>query len=338
MCGRYASSRRPEDLVEEFEIDRSEVKEALAPDYNVAPTKQVYAVVERPSAEDAEGQAGPERQLRTVKWGLVPFWAKDPAIGNKMINARADGLADKNAYRHAFRKKRCLVPADGFYEWRKTAGEKAKQPFYIHRADGEPLALAGLWEEWRPSKDSDERLRSTTIITTTPNELMATIHDRMPVILPPSAWEAWLDPDNADLETLGKLLVPAPDGLLTMHPVSKDVGNVRNQGAHLIEPIAEAGHLPAAAVHPVAFVLALALVTGLHVVLGEMVPKNATLAGPERAALWLAPALAAIVRIFQPLIWALNAASNLTLRAARVTPRSEVASTVTRARARVTAV
>ena len=226
MCGRFVSSSPPDEIARYFDADPP-AEAAMEPNYNVAPTSDIYVVL-------ADGGV---RRVTPMHWGLVPFWAKSPAIGNKMINARADGLADKNAYRHAFRKKRCLVPADGFYEWRKTAGEKAKQPFYIHRADGEPLALAGLWEEWRPSKDSDERLRSTTIITTTPNELMATIHDRMPVILPPSAWEAWLDPDNADLETLGKLLVPAPDGLLTMHPVSKDVGNVRNQGAHLIEPI-----------------------------------------------------------------------------------------------------
>jgi putative SOS response-associated peptidase YedK len=167
----------------------------------------------------------------------VPFWAKSPAAGNKMINARAEGIATKNAYRNAFKKKRCIVPADGFYEWHKVAGQSKKQPYFIHRADGEPIAFAGLWEEWKPSKDSEERLRSTTIITTTPNELMATIHDRMPVILPPSAWDAWLDPENADMETLGKLLVPAPSELLVMHPVSLDVGNVRNQGERLTEPI-----------------------------------------------------------------------------------------------------
>jgi putative SOS response-associated peptidase YedK len=153
-----------------------------------------------------------------------------------MINARAEGIGEKNAYKRALRKRRCIVPADGFYEWRKTAGEKQKQPFYIHRADSEPLAFAGLWEEWR-DPNSESVLRSTTIITTTPNELMSTIHDRMPVILPPTAWDEWLDPGNADLDTLGKLLVPAPDGLLVMHAVSRDVGNVRNDSPHLIDPV-----------------------------------------------------------------------------------------------------
>jgi putative SOS response-associated peptidase YedK len=129
MCGRYASSRRPEDLIEEFEIDKSEVKETLVPDYNVAPTKQVYAVVERVPDQDAK----PERQLRTVKWGLVPFWAKDPGIGNKMINARMETVAEKPAFKQPFAKRRCLLPADGYFEWYATdqktkAGKPLKQP------------------------------------------------------------------------------------------------------------------------------------------------------------------------------------------------------------------
>ena len=227
MCGRFVSSSPPDEIARYFDAEPPS-EAAIAASYNVAPTNDVYVVLED----------GGVRRVGPVHWGLVPFWAKSPAIGNKMINARAEGLADKNSFKHAFKKRRCIVPADGFYEWRKTAGEKHKQPFFIHRTDDEPLAFAGLWEEWHgPDRDDSQRLRSTTIITTTPNDLMATIHDRMPVILPPSAWDEWLDPANAELDTLGKLLVPAPDGLLTMHPVARDVGNVRNKGAQLIDPI-----------------------------------------------------------------------------------------------------
>lgn len=166
----------------------------------------------------------------------MPRWAKDPRIGNRMINARAETLATKGAFKPAFKRRRAIVPADGFYEWRAVPGAKRKQPHFIHRPDGEPYAFAGLWEVWK-GDEADDRLRSTTIITTTANEPMAEIHDRMPVILPPSAWDEWLDPTNDDLDSLGRLLVPAPPALITMHPVSTDVGNVRNQGAHLIEEV-----------------------------------------------------------------------------------------------------
>jgi putative SOS response-associated peptidase YedK len=161
-----------------------------------------------------------------------------------MINARAESVADKGAYKHAFKKRRCIIPADGFYEWKKVAGQKAKQPYYIQRTDGEPLAFAGLWEIWRPDDDVDrttDPLRSCTIITGQPNEKIAEIHDRMPVMLPPSAWDAWLDPENDDLEALGKLLVPAPASLLAVHPVSRAVNNVQETGAELIEPVPENG-------------------------------------------------------------------------------------------------
>ncbi|MCU1356130.1 MAG: hypothetical protein JWM89_1548 [Acidimicrobiales bacterium] len=227
MCGRYVSSSPPDEIARYFDAEPP-TETAIEPSWNVAPTDDVYVVL-------ADGGV---RRVASHHWGLVPFWATSPAIGNKMINARADALATKSAFKRAFQKKRCLIPADGFYEWRKIEGQKAKQPFFIHRPDDEPLAFAGLWEEWRgPDRSRDERLRSATIITTTPNELLATIHDRMPVILPSSAWEAWLDPADDDIEALGKLLVPAPAGLLTMHPVATDVGNVRNNGPQLIEPV-----------------------------------------------------------------------------------------------------
>lgn len=226
MCGRFVSSSPPDEVARYFDAE-APAEAALEPSWNVAPTNDVYVVL----------SDGGVRRLATHHWGLVPFWAKSPAIGNKMINARSEGLADKNAYKNAFRKRRCIVPADGFYEWRKVPGQKKKQPYFIHREDGEPIAFAGLWEEWRADRKSPEALRSATILTTTPNEAMAQIHDRMPVILPPAVWDEWLDPDNADIETLGRLLVPAPPELLTLRPISTEVNNVRNDGPHLTDEI-----------------------------------------------------------------------------------------------------
>jgi putative SOS response-associated peptidase YedK len=227
VCGRYVSASPPDEIARYFDAAAT-AELVVEPSWNVAPTDDVYVVLED----------GGVRRLAAHHWGLVPFWAKDPKIGNRMINARSEGLADKAAFKRAYRSKRCLVPADGFYEWRKVPGQKVKQPYYAARPDGEPLAFAGLWEEWRgPDRGRDERLRSTTILTTTPNEVMAEIHDRMPVILPPTAWDEWLDPTNDDLEALGRLLVPAPPEVLTLRPVSTEVNNVRNRGPHLVDPI-----------------------------------------------------------------------------------------------------
>jgi len=234
MCGRYVSASPPDELAQYFDaaVTETVVEESPDPSYNVAPGGDVYVVV----------KTGGLRRLDSFHWGLVPFWAKDAKTGLKMINARAEGLADKNAYKRAFKKRRCIIPADGFYEWKKVPGQKRKQPYYMSRDDGEPLAFAGLWEVWRgpsgddESDDETDPLRSCTIITTTPNEKMAEVHDRMPVILPPAAWDAWLDPDNDDLETLGKLLVPAPASLLTIRPVSTMVNNTREKGPELLDP------------------------------------------------------------------------------------------------------
>jgi putative SOS response-associated peptidase YedK len=251
MCGRYASSRRPEDLVEEFEIDKVEVKETLAPDYNVAPTKQVYAVVRRPpKGEDAsthEGEEAPsERQLRTVKWGLIPFWAKDPAIGNKMINARMETVHEKPAFRRAFATRRCLLPADGYFEWYATeqktkAGKPLKQPFFIHPADGSVMAMAGLYEIWRdPTREEDDPTRfvwTTTVLTTRAEDAVGHIHDRMPLLVEPERYAAWLDPQTSDPDDLKKLLVPAAPGRLEAYPVGTEVNNVRNNGPELLEPV-----------------------------------------------------------------------------------------------------
>jgi putative SOS response-associated peptidase YedK len=254
MCGRYASSRRPQDLVEEFEIEQPEVKETLAPDYNVAPTKEVYAVVERPPSKEKERPA--QRQLRVVTWGLVPSWAKDPAIGNRLINARVETAAEKPAFRRAFASRRCLLPADGFYEWYTPEEPEAedrpeeggpkrrkprKQPFFIHSPDGSVLAMAGLYEIWRDptkSEDDPDRFRWTcTILTTNAQDDLGRIHDRAPLLVERDKYAAWLDPAVSDPEVLSGLLVPAAPGRLEAYPVSTRVNNVRNNGPELVEPV-----------------------------------------------------------------------------------------------------
>lgn len=241
MCGRYASSRSPEDLVEEFEVVADRTPAPLAADYNVAPTKEVYAVVERPPTKDSPEP--PERQLRVLTWGLVPSWAKDPSIGNRMINARMETVADKPAYKRAFAVRRCLLPADGYFEWYPTsqttkAGKPVKQPFFIRPADGGVLAMAGLYEIWRdPSRaeDDPERFRWTcTVLTTEAEDSLGHIHDRMPLMVERDRWSQWLDPRvGGELS----LLVPAAPGSLEAYPVSKAVGNVRNNGPELVEPL-----------------------------------------------------------------------------------------------------
>jgi putative SOS response-associated peptidase YedK len=249
MCGRYASSRRPEDLLEEFEVVESRVETALPADYNVAPTKEVYAVLERaprPPAEDPESVTPPQRQLRVLRWGLVPSWAKDPSIGNRMINARMETVADKPAYKRAFATRRCLLPADGYFEWYPTSqltrsGKPLKQPFFIRPHDGGTLAMAGLYEIWRdPTRPDDdpERFRWTcTVLTTQAEDAVGHIHDRMPLMVEPDRWSAWLDPAPSDRGALLELLVPAAPGRLEAFPVSTDVNNVRNNGPELVEPI-----------------------------------------------------------------------------------------------------
>jgi putative SOS response-associated peptidase YedK len=233
MCGRFVSATPPDQVAAYFGAEAPEA--LLAPSYNVAPTTDVYAVL----------SDGTTRVVDAFHWGLVPRWAKDPKIGSKMINARAETVAEKNAYRSAFKKRRCIIPADGFYEWQKRPGQKSKQPFFIHRPDGEPYAFAGLWETWKgPDGKGDEVLRSCTIITTTPNDEMAKIHDRMPVILPPEAWDTWLDRENEDLELLGRLLIPAPPQLIVLRPISTAVNNVRNNAAELMDEVAPMPEAP----------------------------------------------------------------------------------------------
>lgn len=225
MCGRFVSASPADQIASYFDAEAPE--SLLEPSYNVAPTKDVYAVL----------VDGGVRKLTTLHWGLVPMWAKDLKIGNRMINARAETLAEKNAFRTALKKRRCIIPADGFYEWKAIPGQKKKQPMYIHRPDGEPYAFAGLWEVWRSKEDPGEVVHSCTIITNAANEKMAELHDRMPLILPPERWEQWLDPELQDLDTVGRFLVPAPPQLITFHPVSPDVNIVRNDDPHLIDEI-----------------------------------------------------------------------------------------------------
>lgn len=271
MCGRFASARKRQELLEEFGVQRDRVVEPLRPDYNVAPTKPVYAVVTRrpedAAKEDGAGPdeaqpktagpkaagpetAGPEaaegagvRELRVVRWGLVPFWAKDISIGSRLINARAETVASKPAFRHAFARHRCLLPADGFYEWEKSGEGKSsrKQPYYIRREDGGVLAFAGLYELWRdkdrPDDDPDSWLWTATIITTRAEDEVGRIHDRMPMVIEPARWADWLDPAATSAEALHGLMTPAASVHLTTYPVSTEVNSVRNNGPGLIEPM-----------------------------------------------------------------------------------------------------
>ncbi len=245
MCGRYASSRKPEDLVEEFEVDRIAVDVALPPDYNVAPTKEVYAVLDR-LPKDAPDDATPERRLSVVRWGLVPSWAKDTSIGNRLINARVETLAEKPAFKRAFAKRRCLLPADGYFEWYPTqqvgkSGRQLKQPFFIKPADGGVLAMAGLYEIWRNREVGEDEpgafLWTVTVITTQAEDELGRIHDRMPMLVEPDKYSAWLDPHTTDPDDLSRLLIPAAPGRLVAYPVSTDVNNVKNNGPQLVEPV-----------------------------------------------------------------------------------------------------
>jgi putative SOS response-associated peptidase YedK len=190
--------------------------------YNIAPTQPV-ATVPNDGA----------RQVQFFTWGLVPFWAKDPAIGNRMINARSETAAEKPAFRAAYRRRRCLILADGFYEWRAEPGSRSKTPMYVRMASGEPFAFAGLWEIWRPD---DTPLLSCTILTTEPNELVAPIHNRMPVILPREQYDRWLDPEEQRAGTLDDLLKPYPADAMTAYPVSRFVNNPANDAPAAIQP------------------------------------------------------------------------------------------------------
>jgi putative SOS response-associated peptidase YedK len=237
VCGRYASTKNPATLAAEFDAVDTTGEDAPRPDYNVAPTKQVVSVVTR-HPRDAEGTPDPdhtERSLRMMRWGLIPHWAKTKSIGSKMINARADTAGTKPAFRTSVAKRRCLLPADGWFEWRRDAG--GKQPFFMTRPDGESLALAGLWSTWRdPEADPDAPpLVTCAVLTTDAVGQLASVHDRMPLLLGPDDWATWLDPDNDDVSGL---LVPPTQSLvdlLELRPVSDAVNSVRNNGPELLD-------------------------------------------------------------------------------------------------------
>jgi putative SOS response-associated peptidase YedK len=220
-------------LVEHFDLDMGAARQLalFGPRYNIAPTQDILAVRE----------IGGRREPAMLRWGLIPSWAKEMTAGPPMINARAETLAEKPAFRTAYRCRRCIIPADGFYEWKKsTNGAKgSKQPYYIHRPGGEPFGFAGLWEAWRgraaaASDESDAGIESCTIVTTTANRMLSELHDRMPVILAPADYELWLDPTVDDPDKLQHLLGPTDDDELLAEPVSTHVNRVANDDARCI--------------------------------------------------------------------------------------------------------
>ncbi|MEU7022004.1 SOS response-associated peptidase [Streptomyces sp. NPDC046203] len=261
MCGRYAASRRPEDLADTFGVERWDPQETLAPDWNVAPTKEVYAVLERPlKGEDADPRR-PVRQMRVLKWGLVPSWAKTPEGAARLINARAETVHEKPSFKQAFATRRCILPADGYYEWVTGADERElevegrrkrarKQPYFVTPADGSVFAMAGLFEFWRDRTLPDGHPAAwwaTCSVVTTEAETgplavapaegpgsLAEIHPRMPLMLTPDRWDAWLDPTCTDPEEVRALLAAPPEGLMRAFPVGTAVSNVRNNGPELL--------------------------------------------------------------------------------------------------------
>jgi putative SOS response-associated peptidase YedK len=266
MCGRFVIASSPQLLVDRFGVEDEQVGER-DPDYNVTPRGVVPVVRERPPrGGDPPGPA--RRVLSPLRWGLVPSWADGPAIGDRMINARAETVRAAKAYGRAFAKRRCIVPADAFYEWLRiepgpdasTTGEQPtlegfgperstatpprtiRQPWLVRRRDGEPLAFAGVWEVWRdPAVDDRDDpgawLRTFAIVTTRANALLARVHDRMPVVLDESRWDAWLDPAFDDLDALERFLEPAPEEWFDTYEVSARVNSPANNDADLLRPV-----------------------------------------------------------------------------------------------------
>lgn len=236
MCGRFVSSSPIARIAAHF--DAGADIDPLRENFNVAPTTDVYGIT-----ADADGT----RHVRSFRWGLVPHWSKDRSIASRMINARAETIADKPSFRTPFARQRCIVPMDGFYEWAPgvaggpvtKAGKLAKRPHFVHRTDGEPLAVAAIWSAWHdPDADADEPwLHTVAVITTTANATMSPVHDRMPAVLPRATWRTWLDPANHNTELLAGLLGPARDDLLTLHEVSTAVNDVRRHGVELIAAV-----------------------------------------------------------------------------------------------------
>ncbi len=224
MCGRYVLYGPQSRLTEYFDLRDCA---AWEPRYNIAPQSDILVIRQRPEL----GRVG-----QSVRWGLIPRWAKDPAIGLKLNNARAETVAEKPSFKSGFERHRCLIPANGFYEWQAVSedGKARKQPWYIRPGkNDEFLAMAGLLAAWKAPDGTD--IVSACVITTTPNEVMASIHDRMPVLLAPTQFEAWLDPVCRDIATLSRFLLPAPAAGMVAYPVSRQVSNARNEGPELID-------------------------------------------------------------------------------------------------------
>jgi putative SOS response-associated peptidase YedK len=220
MCGRFTLTSDPNTLQQAF--PEFIVPDQMAPHYNIAPTQPVAVV-----ANDGS------RKVDFFVWGLIPFWAKDPKIGNRMINARAETLGEKPSFRTPYRRRRCLILADGFFEWKRPTGAGAKIPYYIRMESGEPFAFAGLWENWQ-SPDGSE-IKSCTIITTEPNDLVRKLHNRMPVILPPKAYDEWLDPEERAPETLDYLLTSFPAVEMMAYPISTLVNSPGNDYPEILQ-------------------------------------------------------------------------------------------------------
>ena len=221
MCGRFTLHTDPRILAKLFGLDETPY---LEPRYNIAPTQPIAAVA----------NTG-ENKVDFFTWGLIPFWAKDPSIGSRMINARSETLAEKPSFKTAYKRRRCLVLADGFYEWKKEPDSKTKTPMYIQLESQQPFAFAGLWESWHNGDGS--HILSCTIITTAPNSLMVNIHNRMPVILSPDAYPQWLDPAEKKPSDLQDLLQPYPPEEMTAFPVSRAVNNPRNDSPECVVPL-----------------------------------------------------------------------------------------------------
>ena len=225
MCGRFTLKTDPETLTETFPGFTTPAADEMSPRYNIAPSQQVAVVANNG-----------DNNVEFFQWGLIPSWAKDPKIGNRMINARAETLAEKPSFRTPYKRRRCLILTDGFYEWKAEPGSKTKTPHYIRLKSEKPFAFAGLWEAWSPNID-DDPLLSCTIITTSPNSLMETIHRRMPVILEPDSYQQWLDPSDQPPAQLDGLLKPYPADEMEAYPVSRLVNRPSNDSPDCIAPM-----------------------------------------------------------------------------------------------------
>lgn len=222
MCGRFTQQRPASELAEIFAAEP--LADDPGPRFNVAPTDDALVVVQRDD----------RRAITAYRWGLVPHWAKELKTGSRMFNARAETLGSSPAFGHAFRRRRCLVPVDSFYEWKREG--TVRQPYRVTREDGQPLALAGLWAGWKDPRTEQVR-RTFTIVTTTANDALSDLHDRMPVILGDADWPTWLDPATADPAELLGLLQPADQVALRIYAVNRDVNDVRRDGSELVAPL-----------------------------------------------------------------------------------------------------